>query len=82
MAVARPDGRETLYKVNSATLGSVFAMMPLNQFYVLGSTRIRAMDYLGVAMILGGFAVPLAHGTLRMLITRMRRARQRHERGR
>ena len=78
MAVARPDGTEKLYTVDAAALGSVFAMLPLNQFYVLGSTRLKIMDYLGAAMILGGIAVPLVHGTLRMLTARLRRARQRH----
>jgi hypothetical protein len=81
MAVARPDGREGLYTVDSAALGSVFAMLPLNQFYVLGSTRVRVMDYLGAAMILGGIAVPLVHGSLRMLTARLRRARRHHRKG-
>jgi hypothetical protein len=78
VAVARPDGRETMIDVDPAALSSLYAMVPLNQFYVLGSTRVRAMDYLGAAMILGGMAVPIAHGTLRMLTARLRRARQRH----
>ncbi len=75
MAVAKPDGTEKMYTVDAAALGSVFAMLPLNQFYVLGSTRLKVMDYLGVAMILGGIAVPVVHGTLRMLTARKRRAR-------
>ncbi len=78
MAVAKPDGTEKLYKVDAAALSSVFAMLPLNQFYVLGGTRLKVMDYLGAAMILGGIAVPVVHGTLRMLTARLRRARQRH----
>ncbi len=81
MAVAKPDGTEKLYTVDAAALGSVFAMLPLNQFYVLGSTRLKVMDYLGAAMILGGIAVPVVHGTLRMLTARTRRARQRHQKG-
>jgi hypothetical protein len=78
VAVARPDGRETTLDVDPTALSSVYAMIPLNQFYVLGGTRVRAMDYLGAAMILGGIAVPIVHGTLRLLTSRLRRARQRH----
>jgi hypothetical protein len=81
MAVARPDGREGLYSVDSAALGSVFAMLPLNQFYVLGSTRVRLMDYLGAAMILGGLAVPVVHGGLRVLTFRLRKARRHPAKG-
>jgi len=29
--------------VDPAALSSLYAMVPLNQFYVLGSTRVRAM---------------------------------------
>jgi hypothetical protein len=78
VAVATPDGRETVLDVDPAALSSLYAMVPLNEFYVLGSTRVRAMDYLGAAMILGGIAVPIAHGTLRLLTARLRRARQHH----
>lgn len=81
MAVARPDGRETLYEVDAAALGSLYTVLPLNQFYVLGGTRIRALDYLGAAMILGGMMVPVLHGTLRMLTARLRRQRQRVRKG-
>jgi hypothetical protein len=81
MAVAQPDGRETLYEVNADALGSVYAMLPLNQFYVLGGTRVRAMDYLGAAMVLGGLMVPIAHGTLRILTARLRKERQHARRG-
>jgi hypothetical protein len=81
MAVAKPNGMEKLYKVDAAALGSVFSMLPLNQFYVLGSTRLKVMDYAGALMILGGIAVPVVHGTLRMLTARKRRARQQHQKG-
>ncbi|MDH4161637.1 MAG: multiheme c-type cytochrome [Nitrospirota bacterium] len=81
MTVAKSDGRESSIDVDSASLGSVYAMVPLNQFYVLGGTRIRAMDYLGAAMVLGGLAVPIGHGTLRLLTARLRRSRQQQGKG-
>ena len=81
MAVARADGSERLYDVDADALGSVYAMLPLNQFYVLGGTRIRALDYIGAVMVLGGLMVPIAHGTLRMLTARLRRQRQHARKG-
>lgn len=80
VTTAKADGRESTYEVDSDAISSVYAMVPLNQFYVLGGTRVRAMDYLGAAMILGGLAVPLGHGTLRLLTLRLRRKTQ-QERG-
>ncbi len=75
LAVRGADGRETLYNVDSAALGSLFAMLPLNQFYAVGSMRQRVFDVIGVIMVLGGLAVPILHGTIRMLTARVRRAR-------
>ena len=37
LAVKGVDGRETFYNVDSAALGSMFVMLPLNQFYAIGS---------------------------------------------
>lgn len=76
MAVGKDDGRESLIDVDKSAIGSLYAMVPLNQFYILGASRIAAMDYLGAAMVLGGMAVPFAHGTLRMLTARHRRERR------
>jgi hypothetical protein len=76
LTVKGKDGRETFYDVDSAALGSLFAMLPLNQFYAIGSMRQQAFDVMGAVMILGGLAVPVLHGTIRMLTGRVRRARQ------
>jgi hypothetical protein len=76
----KQDGREVRYNVDSATLGSVFAMLPLGQFYALGSTRIWLIDIMGAAMIAGGIAVPVLHGAARVL-TRKRRKRAAHGKG-
>jgi predicted CXXCH cytochrome family protein len=72
----KKNGRENKYALDSATLGSAFAMLPLGQFYAIGGTRIWLLDAIGVAMVLGGAAVPLIHGTARIL-TRKRRIKHR-----
>lgn len=42
-------------------------------FYMIGATRSKILSLLGIAIILGGLAVPLVHGTLRLLTMRNRR---------
>jgi drug/metabolite transporter superfamily protein YnfA len=76
LAVKGNDGKEMLYRVDSAALGSLFVMLPLNQFYAIGSMRQQVFDIMGAIMIMGGLAVPVLHGTIRMLTARARRARQ------
>jgi hypothetical protein len=76
LAVKGNDGRETFYQVDQAALGSLFAMLPLNQFYAIGGMRQQAFDIMGAVMIMGGLAVPVLHGSIWMLTSRMRRARQ------
>ena len=57
-------------------------MLPLNQFYAVGSMRQQAFDIMGALMIMGGLAVPVVHGTIRMLTARVRRARSQSGAGR
>ncbi|NTW66006.1 MAG: hypothetical protein HGB21_06810 [Nitrospirae bacterium] len=76
LAVKGVDGRETFYNVDSAALGSMFVMLPLNQFYAIGSMRQQVFDVVGALMIMGGLAVPVLHGGIRILTARARRARQ------
>ena len=68
--------------MDKAALGSLFVMLPLNQFYAIGSMRQQAFDIMGAMMIMGGLAVPVLHGTIRMLTARMRKARHQSGPGR
>ncbi|MGC2063733.1 MAG: hypothetical protein WA610_12205 [Thermodesulfovibrionales bacterium] len=76
MAIIAPDGREEHYSVNRAVLGSVFALLPMNQFYALGGTRIRVLDILGIAMVFGGMSLPVMHILLRFLTIPIREAKR------
>jgi hypothetical protein len=82
LAVKGNDGRETFYQVDEAALGSLFVMLPLNQFYAIGSMRQQAFDIMGAVMIMGGLAVPVLHGSIRMLTGRIRRSRTSNRTGR
>ncbi len=76
MAIISPDGQEEHYNVNPAVLGSMFSILPLNQFYALGSTRIKLLDIIGILMVVGGMSVPIVHITLRILTSPIREAKR------
>jgi hypothetical protein len=71
-ATAGPDEREVLQDVDPAVLGSVYGAILLKRFYVMSGTRLTAMDYAGVMIILGGIAVPFLHGAARLMTRRLR----------
>lgn len=77
VATAGPDGREALHGADPDILGSAYGVVLLKRFYVMSGTRITLMDYAGLAIILGGLAVPVAHGTALLLTRRLRRKERR-----
>jgi hypothetical protein len=76
IAAAGADGREVYHQAAPRILSSAYGVILLKRFYVMSGTRITLMDYIGLAMILGGIAVPVVHGTVRLLTARLRRDRQ------
>jgi len=82
IAAAGPDGREVYHAVAPKILGSAYGVLLLKRFYVMSGTRITAMDYAGLAIILGGVAVPVVHGAARLMTARLRRERQNRKEGR
>ncbi|OGW29138.1 MAG: hypothetical protein A2X56_03275 [Nitrospirae bacterium GWC2_57_13] len=68
MVLSSPDGREQRYPVHQAALGSMYSLIPLNDFYALGSTRLKIIDVLGIAMILSAIGVVFIHNTARALL--------------
>jgi hypothetical protein len=72
VAVADENGQEALLEVDPKVLSSVYGAILLKQFYVMSGTRLTAMDYAGVLIILGGVAFPALHGTARFLTRRLR----------
>ena len=76
VAVVKADGRMTRHKAKSEVLGSMFSLLSLKQFYVLGSTRLKGLDWLGILMVFGGMSLPLAHITLRVLTSPIREAKR------
>lgn len=76
VAVVKADGGVTKYKAKPEVLGSMVSLMSLKQFYVLGSTRLKVIDWLGILMVAGGACVPVAHITLRILTSPIREAKR------
>jgi predicted metal-binding protein len=53
MVVPREDGTEQYYPVSPNVLQSVFATLPIKQFYAMGNTRTRLLDWGGLLMGVG-----------------------------
>jgi predicted CXXCH cytochrome family protein len=76
MAVITPEGKEELYAVNPDVLKSAISALPLSQFYVLGSTRLVILDFLGIFMVVAGASLPVVHMAARILTRRLRTPRK------
>lgn len=76
VAIVRADGTEMLFDARQEVLGSLFSTLPAGQFYVLGGTRLRLLDYVGILMVAGGVTFPIAHLALRALTAPIRRNRK------
>jgi predicted CXXCH cytochrome family protein len=76
VTLAREDGS---YHRIAAEKGAVLdALYGTPDFYMVGATRSKMLDYLGMVIIAGGMVMPVGHGTLRFL-TRKNRQRKEEE---
>jgi hypothetical protein len=70
LSLANADGS---YRRVAVERGAVLdALYGTPDFYMVGSTRSKALDYIGGAIIACGLIVPIGHGTLRFLTRRNR----------
>lgn len=76
VAIVKADGRLTEFKVQPEVLGSVISLASLKQFYVLGGTRLKILDWIGILMVFGGASLPIVHLTLRILTSPIREAKR------
>lgn len=71
IALAQSDGS---YRRIAVERGAVLdALYGTPDFYMVGSTRSKALDYIGAMIIAGGLVVPIGHGTLRLLTRKNRK---------
>lgn len=70
LSLAASDGS---YRRLPVERGAVLdALYGTPDFYMVGSTRSTALNYIGAVIIAGGLVVPIGHGTLRFLTRRNR----------
>jgi hypothetical protein len=76
VSLAQEDGS---YRRIAAEQGAVMdALYGTPDFYMVGATRSKTLDYLGMVIIAGGMVMPIGHGTMRFL-TRKNRQRKEEE---
>ncbi len=75
LTIAGPDGRPIRHDVKKEVLNSLFSIDSVHGFYVLGSTRIKLLDYLLVLVVVGLSGGLLVHMTARWLFRRAREKR-------
>lgn len=74
VSLAQEDGS---FRRIAAEKGAVLdALYGTPDFYMVGATRSKLLDYLGLVIIAGGMVMPIGHGTLRFLT---RKNRQHHD---
>lgn len=76
VAVVKANGQFARYQAKPEVLASIFSFLPIKQFYVLGSTRLKLFDWIGIAMVFGGISVPILHLTARFLTSPIREAKR------
>jgi hypothetical protein len=70
IALAQSDGS---YRRVAVEKGAVLdALYGTPDFYMVGSTRSKALNYIGAMIIAGGLVMPIGHGTLRFLTRKNR----------
>ncbi len=71
VAFPQPDGTFGRLPVEKgATLDPVFGTP---DFYMVGATRSKTLNYIGLLILLGGLAMPIGHGSIRFLTRKNRR---------
>jgi len=71
VALPQPDGTyERLPMEKGATVDALFGTP---DFYMVGATRSKVLNYIGLLILLGGLAMPIGHGSIRFLTRKNRR---------
>jgi len=68
----KDDGTREFFKVERNVLESYY----VTHFYAIGGTRVRFVDRIGFALVIGGICVVLGHLSVRLLTAPIRRRRK------
>ncbi len=75
ISLNKPDGTTAQFSVERDVLETYY----VSHFYALGGTRIRLLDKIGLAMLVAGAGVVVAHLTARIVTIPVRRKRKLEE---
>ncbi len=73
----RPDNTMDHITVAREVLESYY----VSHFYALGGTRVRLLDKIGIAMVVGGLGIVFAHLTARIVTIPLRRRKKEEQQG-
>jgi predicted CXXCH cytochrome family protein len=76
VAVIKDNGEAELFKVDQKVLGSTYSVLPANQFYALGSTRLKMLDIIGILLVVVGVSFPITHLLIRKVTAPIRKKRE------
>ncbi|MEA3465156.1 MAG: cytochrome c3 family protein [Thermodesulfobacteriota bacterium] len=71
--VAFPQQDGTFKRLPLEKGATIDVLFGTPDFYMVGATRSKVMDILGLLILLGGLALPVGHGTMRFLTRKNRR---------
>jgi predicted CXXCH cytochrome family protein len=74
VSVVGPDGRPLRHATSEGLLTSVESLASVGGFYMIGSTRIKWLDYLLVLALSAGLVIPAGHLTVKVATSRLRAA--------
>jgi predicted CXXCH cytochrome family protein len=76
VVVKKADGKPTVLKADKGVLNSIYTILPVSKFYVLGSSSVKLLDVLFIVALLGGIAVPIGHLLFRLITSPLRALRR------
>ena len=71
--VALPQADGTYRRLPLAEGATLDALFGTPDFYMVGATRSRTLNLIGLLIVLGGLVMPVGHGTMRFLTRKNRR---------
>lgn len=76
IVLKKSDGKPLLIPASKEALNSVYTILPMSKFYVLGSTSIKLLDIIFIVALIGGIAVPIGHISFRIITSPIRALRR------
>lgn len=76
VVIKKSDGKPLIIPASKEILNSVYAILPMSKFYVLGSTSIKLLDIIFIIALIGGIAVPIGHISFRIITSPIRALRK------